>query len=299
MNGAVNQNQRKVSYRAQKASLCPVCGYSHNKEEMLSGSGRLIAGKLTPELRRLYEVSKKWGRLNPLDYAVQVCPRCLYAAYPKDFEQLTPQEQEALKSTIGHRQNLMQVLFGKLDFNENRNLLLGCASFILAVDCYHLRKAEVAPTVKKAISAMRAAWYLDDLYKEAPYRPYDKARDFYYMEAARYYRQVLELMEKGGEPVDQVAGMLGPDLDNNWGYDGVIYLNSYLTKKYLDQMASDTKQKLALLEASKRYLSKLYGTGKASKARPSVIVDMAKDLYEEISAKIDELTGNVAPAAGS
>lgn len=287
-------NQKKVSYRAQKSSICPICGFSHQKEEMLSGSGRLIAGKITPELRRLYEVSKKWGRLNPLDYAVQVCPRCLFSAYPKDFENITPQEVEPLKTTIGHRQNLMQVLFGKLDFNENRNLLLGCASFILAVDCYHLRSVDVAPTVKKAISAIRAAWYLDDLFKEASYRPYDKARDFYYMEAAKYYRQVLEILERGGEPIDQAASMLGPDLDNNWGFDGVIYLNSYLTKKYLDQITQDPKQKIALLDLSKRYLSKLYGSGKASKSRPSVIVDMSKDLYEEISAKLDELQAKVS-----
>ncbi len=290
-------NQKKISFRATKPTTCPVCGQKHFKEEMLSGSGRLIAGKLTPELRRLYEHNKKWGRVNPLDYAVQTCPRCLYSAYPKDFESVTPAELPGLKASMAHRQNLIMTLFGKLDFNENRNLLSGCASFILAVDCYHLRVADVAPTPKKAISAIRAAWFLDDLFQDAPYRPYDKARDFYYMEAAKLYRKVLELMQTGGEPIDAAASMLGPDLDNNWAYDGVTYLNSYLTKKYIDQLAPDPQKKLALLDVTKRYLSKLYGSGKASKSKPSVIIDMAKDLYDEMSAMIDQLNAQLNPPA--
>lgn len=279
---APSRPQKKVSFRARQETKCPVCGETHSKEELLSGGGRLIAGKLNAELRRLYEESKKWGKIEPLNYALQVCPKCLYTAYPKDFKGIDKEEVQALKTTTPQRQKIVQTLFGKVDFKENRNLVHGAASYILAVDCYHLKSYATAPTPKKAVSALRAAWLLDELYNEASYRPYDKVRDFYYTEAAANYRSTLDLMQSGNEPVDQAAYLLGPSLDHNWAYDGVIYLNAYLTKKYIDQLAENNEQKFKLLDQSKRYLSKLYGSGKSSKSKPSVIVDMAKDLYDEI-----------------
>ncbi|EMG10816.1 hypothetical protein LEP1GSC151_0025, partial [Leptospira interrogans serovar Grippotyphosa str. LT2186] len=36
----------------------PICNEVHQKENMFQGGGRLIAGKLTIELRRLYEKNK-------------------------------------------------------------------------------------------------------------------------------------------------------------------------------------------------------------------------------------------------
>ena len=56
----------KTSFFSKKPISCPVCGSSFHREEMLTGSGRLIAGNLTEELRRLYEVNKKFGEVNPL-----------------------------------------------------------------------------------------------------------------------------------------------------------------------------------------------------------------------------------------
>ena len=39
---------------------------------MMTGSGRLNAGELTEELRRLYIPSKKYGEVNPLIYYIVV-----------------------------------------------------------------------------------------------------------------------------------------------------------------------------------------------------------------------------------
>ncbi|MCX7632946.1 MAG: DUF2225 domain-containing protein [Turneriella sp.] len=293
---ASNNNQKKISFRAKEATKCPVCGATHFKEELLSGGGRLIAGKLTPELRRLYEESKKWGKIEPLVYHVQVCPKCLYAAFPKDFSQLNPGEILAIKNTTQHRQKVVETFFGKYDMGENRNLVHGAISYMLNVDCYHLRGNQAAPTPKKAVSALRAAWLLDDLYREASYRPYDKLRDFYYIEAARCYKRVLDTMTSGIEPIEEAAYLLGPSLDFNWQFDGVIYLNSYLTRKFIDQMATTPKDKYNILDGSRRYLSKLYGTGKASRSRPSVIIDMAKDLYDEIGKLMEQYRMEFDPA---
>lgn len=292
-------NNKKISYRAKVNSKCPVCKTEHAKEELLSGGGRLIAGKLTKELRRLYEPSKKWGVIYPLAYAVQVCPKCLFAAYPKDFSSLSDAEIQAMKQTMEHRKELMRVLFGEVNFAADREIVTGTGSFILAVDCYHLRSVDIAPTPKKAVSSIRAAWLLGDLFQQAPDRPYDKARDFYYIEAAHNYARILQIMETQDEPIESAAYMLGPDLDHNWGFDGIMYLNAYLTMTHIDQMASELPEQYKILETAKRYLSKLYGSGKASKSKPSVIVDMAKDLYDEMGAKLEEMESHMNAAGAS
>jgi hypothetical protein len=293
---AAANNQKKISYRAKEATKCPVCGTTHFKEELLSGSGRLIAGKLTPELRRLYEENKKWGKIEPLVYHLQVCPKCLYTAFPKDFTNLSADEILAQKNTVSHRQKVVETFFGKYDMGENRHLVHGVISYMLAVDCYHLRGNAAAPTPKKAVCAIRAAWLLDDLYKEANYRPYDKLRDFYYIEAARYYKRVLDTMSAGIEPMEEEKYLLGPSLDFNWAFDGVIYLNSYLTRKFIDQMATNSKDKYAIIDSSRRYLSKLYGSGKSSKSRPSAIIDMAKELYDEMGKLMEKYRIEFDPA---
>ena len=288
-----DNKQKKVSFFAKDDTECPLCKTKHNKEELLSGGGRLIAGKLTGELRRLYQESKKYGLIYPLAYNIQVCPRCLYAAFPKDFNRLKDNEIGALKQTTDHRVKLVSTLFTNVNFKEPRTLVHGAASMVLAVDCYHLRDVYVAPTIKKAVTSIRAAWLLSDLHQFASYRPYDKAADFYYMESVRNYHKTLELMQTGKEPVEAESYILGPDLDKNWGYDGVIYLNALLTKKYLDRMAASKPEQKDLLERSKRYLSKLYGSGKSSRSKPSAIVDMAKDLYDELGDMIEAMEKEV------
>ena len=71
----------------------------------------------------------------------------------------------------------------------------------------------------------------------------------------------------------------------------MIYLNGYLTRKYLDRVAPNKEKKIEMLDLCKRHLGKLYGMGRASSSKPSIIIDLAKDLYEAISAQLDELMG--------
>ena len=99
-------------------------------------------------------------------------------------------------------------------------------------------------------------------------------------------------MSTGREPLEQVQNILGPDIDQNWGFDGVIYLNGYFTLKFLDILTESLEKKIKILDRGKRFLGKLYGMGRSSKSKPSVIIDMAKDLYEEIAAKLETLQEN-------
>jgi uncharacterized protein (DUF2225 family) len=287
---AASQN-RKISFRAKENTVCPVCNEVHQKEQMFQGGGRLIAGKLTKDLRRLYEKNKKFGRVGPNDYILSVCPKCLYTSFTKDWDQISPQEVNDLRMSVENRRGFLEKILGPLDFYQDRNLVLGAASYLLAIDCYQKRSPSVAPTPKKAVCSIRGAWYFDDLHAEFPALGFDKVRDFLYQKAAAYYSVTLELMQSGAEPVDSIQGMLGPDSDNNWGFDGVIYLNAFLTRQFLDQLAEKKEDQLNLLVKAKRMLARLYGSGKSSKGKPSAIIEMARELYDEYGALIEEMGG--------
>ncbi|MDF3821227.1 DUF2225 domain-containing protein [Leptospira sp. 96542] len=284
-------HSKKVSFRAKESTVCPICDENHQKEQMFQGGGRLIAGKLAPDLRRLYEKNKKFGRVSPLDYVMNVCPKCLYASFPKDWGTLTSADNEAIRMSVDVRRNYIQKILGPVDFYGDRQIVLGAASYLLGMDCYQLRGASVAPTPKKAVCAIRSAWYFSDLHDEFPNIGYDKIRDLMYQKAATIYGYTLELMQNGNEPVDQAAGMLGPDTDNNWGFDGVIFLNAFLTKKFKDQLAPKPEDQVLLLSRAKRTLARLYGSGKASKGKPGPIVEMTRELYDEYNAVLEELGG--------
>lgn len=286
---SLSSKAKSISYRAKDKTKCPVCRYEFNREMLHSGGGRLIAGKLTPELRRTYEISKKYGRVYPAAYVIVTCPQCLYSSFPGDFDQIAPEEaQDLQRKTVDRRMGIEKIV-GPIDFHEDRNLVLGAASYILAIDCYQNRNIGVAPTPKKAICALRAAWLFTDIHNEFPNKGFGKVAEFLYMKAVQYYSPTLEIMSNGREPHEQFINLLGPDTDNNWGFDGVVYLNGYLTRKYLDVLAESPQERLDLLEKSRRYLGKLYGMGKASKSKPSVIIDLSKELYEEMSTQIDKM----------
>ncbi|MEI1279984.1 DUF2225 domain-containing protein [Leptospira venezuelensis] len=282
---------KKISFRNKEDTVCPICSEVHQRESMFQGGGRLIAGKLTQELRRLYEKNKKFGRVSPNDYVLNVCPRCLYTAFPKDWSSLDADELAKLRESAEIRRKNIESIMGPTDFYQERNLILGAASYLLAIECYQSRKVTVAPTPKKAVCAVRGAWYFDDVNTEFPGMGYDKIRDLLYQKSAGWYTDTMEIMQSGSEPVDAASYLLGPDTDKNWGFDGVIYLSAYLTMKFKEELASDAASKLNLLIRAKRTLSRLYGSGKASKSKPSVIIDMAKELYDEYNKIIEEMGG--------
>ena len=49
---------------------------------------------------------------------------------------------------------------------------------------------------------------------------------------------------------------------------------------------------------AKRYVSKMFGMGKTSKEKPGPLLDMTRDLYDELSAKIEELQEQIPTQDG-
>ncbi len=278
--------KKKISFRQKKPLICPVCKHEFHREEMFTGGGRLIAGELTDELRRTYKENKKYGEICPLVYILNVCPACLFTAYPKDFEDVKEADIIKLQTSRQARVGTVQKIFGSLDFKADRNKELGAASFMLAVDCYNVRDKLVGPTFKKAVSSLRGAWLFHDLAVKHPDKNFKKLSLFFYKKAYEYYLQVLEVLQSGSEPAD-AAGNMGPDFDKNWGYEGILYVSSVLTVKF-GIREKDLEKRIENFNVSKRYLSRLFGMGKSSKSTPSDLLEKTRVLYEKISAMIEQ-----------
>ena len=279
-----NENiKQTITFLSKTETQCPVCGCKFRKEEMMTGSGRLNAGELTVELRRLYIPSKKYGEISPLIYYIMVCPQCLFAACNSDFSEVKSQHITALKANTNDRISALKGVFPSIDFSAKRTLISGIAAFYLAVISLDSFSKEMSPTIKGGIYCLRSAWICNDLHSKYPNENYDYMANIFYRKAKFYYIKAIEGEQNGSEGMG-AAKNLGPDLDKNYGYDGVLYLGAYLQYKYAPK-DDEGKRKEALADA-KRIVARIFGMGKASKNKPAAILDNAKALYEKISNEL-------------
>jgi len=276
----------KLTFYQKQELLCPVCGNAFHKEELLSGGGRMNAGDLTEELHREYRPTNKFGKVYPLLYPVTVCPSCFYASYPSDFQNPDGGRISRLKDEIGDRKSMTKRLFPELDFQINRRLQEGIASYMLAVSSYESAQPYNAPTLKQAFSCLRAAWLCMDSHKEKPDENYDYLAQIFYRKAGFLYNRVIEQEQSGKESVEGVPH-LGPDLDNNYGFDGVLYLAGYLEFKYGQR--SNPERRSAQLKKARSTVSRIVGMGKSSKSKPSALLELARDLHKKIKDELDEI----------
>lgn len=272
-----------ISFFVRKPVSCPVCDADIYREELRTGRGRLNAGDLTVELRRHYIASDKYGRVNPLIYPVSVCPTCLFAAYSDDFSDPPGEVLSAIEAQTEKRSEIVEKLFGPLDFTEARDDRHGCASYYLATACYEHFPKDVSPTIKCGISMLRAAWICNDLEGADPDNNWAYLANVFYRKARHYYTLAVEREQSGEEGITAIRH-LGPDLDKNYGYDGVLYIYGLLEFRH-GPRNNEARRKQAL-DRAKRTVAKLFGMGKATRNKPTAILDNARELYEEIS---DEL----------
>ncbi|MGA2973996.1 MAG: DUF2225 domain-containing protein [Spirochaetia bacterium] len=282
---------QKLTFFEKKQTVCPVCDAKFFREDLLSGGGRLIAGNLTKELRRLYDPSKKYGDVRPLMYPVTVCPVCYFAALPQDFNALPDNSVKKAEVNADERHESVSIILPPLDFTSPRTLHEGMASYFLAVICYDFYDKKANPTFKAGLSALRAAWLLTDLHKAEPGENWDHLALLFYRKAHFYYQLALEREGAGQEPFD-AALAFGPDLDKNYGYYGVIYLAAYLDFKY--GSTADSEKRVASLRYARRMMAKIFGVGKSSKNRPTAILDNAKEVYEQMGQEIQQLQPEAA-----
>ncbi len=277
--------ESKITFWSKKDIECPVCHNEFKREELLTGRGRLIAGELTGELRRLYEPSHKYGDICPIIYTIVVCPSCYFAAFSQDFDSVPEEIIEVLANESEQRKESIAKILPSIDFSINRGLKEGAASYYLAISCYEHFPARFSPTIKRGISALRAAWIFNDLQHKYPNENYDYCAKIFYHKAQFFYSLAVEYEQDGTESLAEVPH-LGPDLDKNYAHDGVFYLGGLLEFRYGDK--SDPEMRKKRLEFAKRAVARLFGMGKATKSKPSAILDKARSLYEEMSAESND-----------
>jgi uncharacterized protein (DUF2225 family) len=275
----------KISFQSKEKFICPVCESEFHREELLSGSGRLIAGALTEELHRLYEPSAKYGTIYPLAYLVTVCPDCFFAALDKDFQKLPGDEQARAREDTDKRKEDVNLVFPGVDFRQSRSLLSGAASQYLAVRCYDFYSGAFSPTIKQGLSSIRTAWLLDDLDKAQPGENYDWLATLFRKKAQFFYSEALKREQSGAEPLTGIKNM-GPDTDKNYGYEGVLYLSGRLRLK--NGPRDDAAGRAEALGDIKRTIAKIFGFGRSSKQRPGPLLELARNLYNSINSDLNE-----------
>jgi len=276
----------KLTFFSKTQTVCPVCEAGFFREELLSGGGRLIAGELTEELHRTYEPSRRYGEVQPLVYAVTVCPSCYFAAYPQDFGEVEEETVGRLQEGQQGRKQQAGLLFKDLNFSEYRRLEEGAASYFLAIACYEHFARHFSPTMKRGLSALRASWLFNSLHDQHFVENYDYLSGLFYRKARFFYMLAVELAQHGREPLDSSVH-LGPDLDKNYGFEGFLYITGLLEFRYGPRQ--DRERRIHSLENARRIVAKLFGTGKASKSRPSPILDKSRELYDQMTQEMKKL----------
>lgn len=276
----------KISYWSKNKCHCPVCQNNFEREEMLSGSGRMIAGELTDELHRIFEPSAKYGQIYPMIYSIGACPKCHTALFWNDFEEI--QDNASLNDLLADSKKRMETvsnMFPYYELTRERNLLDGAAMYYLALLSYEKVDLSYAPTMKRAIISLRLAWLCNDLQKVVPDHNYDYAAQVFYRKAQFFYEQTLINETQRIETIAKITNF-GPDIDKNYGYDGVIYLNSLLEYKY--GQTEDLQMRYKKLDANKRSIARIFGLGKSSKAKPGPLLEKSRDLYDKLTATLNE-----------
>ena len=123
-----------ISFYSKTKVRCPVCKKDFQKEEMLTGSGRMIAGTLTDELRRNFEPSAKYGKIYPLIYSIGACPNCHVAFFWQDFPLLEDERTiTALYEAETARKESVSRIFPHYNLKREKTLYDGAATYYLAL----------------------------------------------------------------------------------------------------------------------------------------------------------------------
>ncbi len=280
-----NEKAPSITFLSKDQTECPICNSKFKREELKSGGGRMIAGNLTDELRRLYEPSSKFGEIHPLVYTMTVCPKCHYSALPQDFCILDKESLGRIYERMQDRYESIKKLFSKVNFASARTLAEGAASYYLAILCYELVDTKYSPTIKQGVCSLRAAWLFGDLGKKYPEENYSYISDLLYRKALFFYRRAVELESNGKEMIANMKSF-GPDLDKNYGYDGVLYLSALLEYKYGSR--TNPARREEMMNFQKRSLAKMFGLGKSTKNKPGPLLEHARALYDNIKLELND-----------
>ncbi len=275
-----------ISFYSKKKTTCPFCKKEFAREEILSGGGRMIAGNLTEELRRIFEPSIKYGPIYPMIYSIAACPVCHAALLWNDFENIKdPDLINTIIDTEAERKEVVEKIVPFYDLTRQRTLYDGVAAYYLALQCYEKLPHNYSPCTKKALITLRLAWLTGDLNTLVPNRGFDYIQQRFYLKSMFFYQQSLELEQARVEDITAI-GHFGPDIDKNYGYDGVIYLCGFLEYKYGQR--SNMTERLKRIDEYKRAIARGFGLGKSSKNKPGPLLEHSRALYDLMTKELQD-----------
>lgn len=275
-----------ISYWSKEKCICPVCKKSFEKEIMLSGNGRMIAGGLSDDLHRTFEPSAKFGRVYPLIYEIGACPNCYTALLWNDFKDLKDKNStDALFDGREDRRLKCETIFPHFNLKKERTLYDGCAMYYLALLTYADIDPDYLPTMKSAFLSLRMAWLTKELDDVVPEHNFKYISDVMYRKALFFYQQAIQCETDRSEKCSTLNNF-GPDMDKNYGWDGVIYLCGLLEYVYGQQ--DDLQLRLKKLSESKTAIARIFGLGKSSKNKPGPLLEKARDLYDKLAKELND-----------
>lgn len=283
-----SQEKKKpgISYWSKEKMICPVCKKAFQHEIMRSGNGRMIAGSLTEELHRNFEPSAKFGRVYPLIYEIGACPNCYSAFFWNDFKEKIPVEDiDNLFDSSEERKKMAENIFPYFNLKKERTLYDGAAMYFLALMTYDRMGVYTLPTMKRAIISLRLAWLCNEINLRCAGHNYDYVSKVFYTKALFFYQQAV-INEGNRSEKSSTLPNMGPDMDKNYGWDGVIYLCGLLEYKYGQQ--DDIQLRLKKLNESKTAIARIFGLGKSSKNKPGPLLEHARNLYDNLSKLISD-----------
>ncbi|MBR5647284.1 MAG: DUF2225 domain-containing protein [Treponema sp.] len=280
------EKKASLSYWSKDKSICPVCKKPFPKEIMRSGNGRMNAGNLSDELHRDYIPSAKYGKVYPLIYEVGCCPNCYAAFLWSDFAEIKKTEvSDRIFDHSEQRKASCSTIFPYFDLKKERTLFDGAAMYYLALMTYNDCDADMLPTMKQAIISLRLAWLTKEIHQRCSNHNYDYISEVFYRKALFFYQQAV-INETSRTEKSSTLNNFGPDMDKNYGWDGVIYLCGLLEYKYGQH--DDIQLRLKKLSESKTAIARIFGLGKSSKNKPGPLLEHARDLYDMLSKELND-----------
>ena len=282
------QKKAVISYWTKQKCLCPVCTREFAHEEMFTGNGRMIAGALTDELHRIFEPSARFGKVYPLIYAVGACPHCHTAMFWDDFTKLTDKETiNRIYDDEETRVEQVNKVFPYFNLEHERSLYDGAAMYYLALLTYEKMNVAYVPTIKQAIISLRLSWLCRDLELAVPGHNFEVMAEVFVRKAVFFYQQAV-INESARVEQSSSISNFGPDIDKNYGWDGVIYLCGQLEYKYGQK--EDHELRLKKLNEYKIAIARIFGLGKSSKNKPGPLLENSRTLYDNMTKELEDST---------
>jgi uncharacterized protein (DUF2225 family) len=203
-----------------------------------------------------------------------------------DFKDL--KNKEAINKLFEKREERKEkafTIFPYFNLKRERTLFDGCAMYYLALLTYADCDKDMVPTMKSAFLALRLAWLTEELNSVCPGYNYDYISEVFYKKALFFYQQAIVNETQRIEKSSTLSNF-GPDMDKNYGWDGVIYLCGLLEYKYGQK--EDIQLRLKKLNESKTAIARIFGLGKSSKAKPGPLLEKSRDLYDMLAKELKD-----------